>query len=30
VQWTKIAVCTSVTGTAEFIDTAAANVPQRF
>jgi hypothetical protein len=29
-QWTKIAVRTNLTGTAEFIDSAAASVPQRF
>ena len=30
VQWTMIAVRTNQTGTVEFTDSAAANVPQRF
>jgi hypothetical protein len=29
-QWTKIGVRTNLTGTAEFTDSATANVPQRF
>ena len=29
-RWTKIAVRTNLTGTAEFTDSTAVNVPQRF